>query len=200
MKDPDLGGVLAFLRSAERLKHTTRSAWTSTGRQESVAEHSWRLALMCIVLGRRFPSVDIGRVLRMCIVHDLGEAIHGDIPAPEQDPAHGKAAQERLDILDVTSPLPDTERDGIVALWEEYEAAATPEARLAKGLDKLETILQHNQGRNPPGFDYSFNLGYGRQYTTDDALIAELRSLLDAETTERARAADVGTRARREKQ
>ena len=71
-------------------------------------------------------------------------------------------------------------------LWDEYEAAASPEARLVKALDKLETILQHNQGRNPPGFDYRFNLGYGRQYTGGHPLIVALRELLDQETAARA--------------
>ena len=73
-------------------------------------------------------------------------------------------------------------RDEIVELWDEYEAASTREARVAKALDKLETIMQHNQGRNPPAFDYAFNLEYGRRYTTDDPVIAEIRALLDAET------------------
>jgi putative hydrolase of HD superfamily len=71
-------------------------------------------------------------------------------------------------------------------LWDEYEAAATPEARLAKGLDKLETILQHTQGANPPDFDYRFNLGYGRQHTSGDPFLEELRRILDDDTERRA--------------
>jgi len=77
-------------------------------------------------------------------------------------------------------------RDEIVELWDEYEAATTPEARLAKALDKLETILQHTQGDNPPGFDYRFNLGYGREYTAGDPLIEAMRRILDEETERRA--------------
>lgn len=67
--------------------------------------------------------------------------------------------------------LPTPQREEVVALWDEYEEGATPEARLAKGLDKLETILQHTQGANPPDFDYRFNLGYGRRYTEDHPLL-----------------------------
>jgi len=178
-------GILGFLRYAERLKYLTRSAWTSTGRQESIAEHSWRLSLMCLVLRGDFPGVELDRVLRMCIVHDLGEAVHGDIPAPAQERMDGKASQERADIVEAMASLPAAERDEILALWEEYEAAATPEARLAKALDKLETILQHNQGMNPAGFDYAFNLHYGRQYTTDPPVIAAMRAALDGETKKR---------------
>ena len=67
-------------------------------------------------------------------------------------------------------------------LWEEYEACRTPEARLVKALDKAETILQHNQGMNPPDFDYAFNLSYGAEYFRSDKVLQRLRSLLDIDT------------------
>jgi putative hydrolase of HD superfamily len=67
-------------------------------------------------------------------------------------------------------------------LWDEYEAATTPTARLAKALDKLETILQHTQGQNPADFDYGFNLEYGRAFTRDHPVIVALREILDLET------------------
>jgi putative hydrolase of HD superfamily len=185
--DDELPGLLDFLRAAEALKTAPRSGWTSAGEPESVAEHTWRLCLMALVLAPRFPEVDAGRLLRLCVVHDLGEAIGGDVPAPEQA-GRGtvKAAGERRDLLALLAPLSEPLRDEIAALWDEYEAAATPEARLAKALDKLETILQHTQGENPPGFDYRFNLGYGRRYTDADPRLAALRALLDAETVRRA--------------
>ena len=69
-----------------------------------------------------------------------------------------------------------------MARWDEYNAVATPEARLAKGLDRLETVLQHVQGANPPDFDYGFNLGYGRAHTDAHPLVAALRAPVDAET------------------
>jgi 5'-deoxynucleotidase YfbR-like HD superfamily hydrolase len=126
--------------------------------------------------------VDLSRLLRMCLVHDLGEALGGDVPAPEQRAAVPKAGQERADLLRLTASLPAPLRDEIVALWDEYEAATTPEARLAKGLDKLETILQHTQGKNPADFDYAFNLAYGRRFTAGDPLLEAIRARLDAET------------------
>ncbi len=101
-----------------------------------------------------------------------------------------KAAQERADLLTLLAPLPVADRDRLVALWDEYEANATPEARLAKAIDKLETILQHVQGANPPGFDYRYNLEYGRRYTTGHPLLDALRAELDAATEARARAED----------
>jgi putative hydrolase of HD superfamily len=190
-----LGAILDFLRRAERLKNVTRSGFTSEGRPESVAEHTWRLSLMALLFEESFPDVDFARLVKMCIVHDLGEALGGDIPAPVQADAAArgegpKAADERRDLLELLEPLPEPLRVEITALWDEYEAAETPEARLAKALDKLETILQHTQGDNPPDFDYRFNLGYGREYTAGDPLIVALRRILDEETERRAREAD----------
>ena len=120
-----------------------------------------------------------------------GEAIGGDVPAPEQARrAAGKAADERRDLLQLLAPLPASVRDEITTLWDEYETALSAEARLAKALDKLETILQHTQGNNPADFDYRFNLTYGRQYTGDHPLLAAVRVLLDEETERRAREAE----------
>lgn len=148
---------LQFMREAERLKNVLRSARTSTGRHESTAEHTWRLALLALVLADEKPELDLPRVLAMCLVHDLGEAYEGDIPAVAQcDPA-SKAAAELAAMERLTPLLPAEAAARIRTLWEEYEACATPEARWVKALDKAETILQHNQGANPADFDYEFN-------------------------------------------
>src|SRR3954449_9472208 len=142
MKESELTGLLDFLRAAERLKTVTRSAYTSTVEQESVAEHTWRLALMAMLLAPNFPAVDFARLVKICIVHDLGEAIGGDIPPPEQarrkasGASAGKAADERRDLLSLVQPLPLRLRDEITSLWDEYEAAQSVEAKLAKALDK----------------------------------------------------------------
>lgn len=72
--------LLRILSVAERLKCATRHCYTSSGRHESVAEHSWRLSLMAMLLSHDFPQADMDRVIRMCLIHDLGEAFTGDIP------------------------------------------------------------------------------------------------------------------------
>lgn len=192
MNASEIAGVLEFLRAAEQLKNTHRSAWTSGGEPESVAEHTWRLCLMALLLRDEFPEVDFARLVQICIIHDLGEAIGGDIPAIHQVPGESKAAQERADLLQLLHPLPERLRAEITGLWDEYEAAETPEARLAKALDKLETILQHNQGRNPPDFDYGFNLEYGKRFTRGHPLIETLRTILDEDTARRANEAAPG--------
>lgn len=180
MPDPARDAYLAFFRSVEALKDTMRNSWTSCGRRESTAEHTWRLCLMALALEDELPEVDIRRLLQLLIVHDLGEAVHGDIPAPLQGP--DKTADERADLVGLLAPLPEPARSRLLGLWDEYNAVASPEARLAKGLDRLETVLQHVQGANPAGFDYAFNLGYGRMHTDAHPLVAALRVPVDAET------------------
>jgi putative hydrolase of HD superfamily len=192
MRTDELDGILTFLRAAERLKTVTRSGWTSAGEQESVAEHTWRLCLMAMLLYGDTPGIELARLLRMCLIHDLGEAIHGDVPAPAQQAGAGKAEQERADLVELTASLPTALRQEILDLWDEYEAAESPEAKLAKGLDKLETILQHTQGRNPADFDYAFNLDYGQRFTGADPVLAALRARLDEETARRAKAREPG--------
>jgi putative hydrolases of HD superfamily len=187
MTPDELDGVLTFLRSAERLKTVTRSGWTSAGQAESVAEHTWRLCLMAMLLYGDAADVDLARLLKMCLIHDLGEAIGGDVPAPTQTADLNKSEHERRDLLHLIEPLPPRLQAEILELWDEYESARSREARLAKGLDKLETILQHTQGLNPAGFDYAFNLGYGQEYTAADPVLAALRARLDTETARRAR-------------
>ncbi len=194
----DIERVLDFLRAAEKLKTTHRSAYTSAGNPESTAEHTWRLCLMAMLVASDIPDVDVGRLLRICVVHDLGEAIGGDVPAPEQARRSAAGAphkhdEERRDLVTLASKLPDRLRDEIVALWDEYEAGQTREAQLAKALDKLETILQHTQGANPPDFDHAFNLQYGRHYTEQPHVVAAMRAILDRET---ARLADASTAAK----
>jgi len=180
-----LSQILTFLQTAESLKSTLRSAHTSFGRPESVAEHTWRLCLLVMVLAPEFPEVDAHRLMKICLIHDLGEALQGDIPAPLQDPNFDKSQSEREDLLELLSPLPELQRGEILELWEEYEQAATPEAKLAKAFDKLETLLQHTQGQNPPDFDYAFNLDYGRRYTELNVQTRQLRAWIDEETRKR---------------
>lgn len=185
MNHRDLAGRLDFIRAAEQLKNVLRSAYTSTGRQESTPEHTWRLCLLAMVCQDLLPELDFEKVLKICVIHDLGEAIHGDVPAIHQTAAVDKSASERQDLLTLLSPLPAALQQEFVALWDEYDQASSAEAQAVKALDKLETIIQHSQGHNPPDFDYAFNLGYGKSYTSTHALFAQLRALADEHTRQR---------------
>lgn len=174
-----------FIKEAEGLKSTLRTAWTAEGRQESTAEHSWRLALFAGVMCREFPELDWEKILMMCLVHDLGERYSGDISAALKPDADDKLNQERADVQRICRFLPKEGAGEVSGLWEEYSQGITPEARFVKALDKAETIIQHSQGRNPAGFDYEFNLEYGKEYFDRDERLEALRSLIDAETRKR---------------
>lgn len=182
----DLVGRLEFIREAERLKNVLRSGHTSSGRPESTAEHTWRLCLLAITFQDLLAPLNFERVLKLCIVHDLGEAISGDIPATMQALDADKSEVERRDLILLSNTLPSHVQTSLLALWEEYEAAATPEAKVVKALDKIETIIQHNQGANPPDFDYEFNIQYGSKYASVHPVIAELRALVDEDTRQNA--------------
>jgi putative hydrolases of HD superfamily len=189
----EIEGTLAFLRAAERLKTVPRSGRTSAGESESVAEHTWRLCLMAMLFYGHMPGVDLARLLKMCLIHDMGEALRGDVPAPQQTAGSSKAGEERADLLQLIEPLPPALRQEILTLWDDYERAESIEGKLAKGLDKLETILQHTQGKNPPDFDYEFNLAYGLRYTEADPLLAAVRRRLDEETARRSHSNRAGS-------
>lgn len=182
MNNSDLTGILEFLRSTEQLKNTIRNARTSNGREESTAEHTWRLCLMALLFEEQFSHLDILRLIKICIIHDLGEVIGGDIPATDENASKDKSIQERKDLAQLIHPLSESLQVHILELWDEYENASSEEAMIAKALDKLETILQHTQGKNPKDFNYGFNMSYGKKYTDQHELTARLREMIDQDT------------------
>lgn len=185
MTDPQLAGRLRFLQEAEALKNVLRSGHSSAGRPESTAEHSWRLCLMALVFEDSFAGLDMKKVLSLCVIHDLAEAVVGDVPAILQQEGDDKEETEREGLRQLLKHLDPALAARFTALWEEYVQAATPEARAVKAMDKCETIMQHNQGLNAPGFDYGFNLDYGRTHTDAVPALAPLRALLDEGTRAR---------------
>lgn len=179
-----LTGILDFLQASEQLKDTLRSGATRTGRPESTAEHSWRLALMILLFERELNGVDVPKLLKLCIVHDLGEAISGDVPAPFQTPGDDRQARERRDFQALCAPLAEDLAGELLALFDEYAAAESHEARLAKAFDKLETMLQHLLMPTRDEIFYDFNLGYGRDRTDYCPLTRQIRDRVDAQTRE----------------
>lgn len=134
---------LNFLHRLEVLKCNTRHSWTSTGRHETVAAHSWRLAMMALLLEGELPGVDLDKVLRMCLIHDLGEAVTGDIPSFEKDGSDED--REAQAVAGLLSTLPQPLSGELTALFAEMDALETPEAQVYKALDKLEAVIQHNE-------------------------------------------------------
>lgn len=183
--------VLEILHVAERLKCNTRHCDTSTGRRESVAEHSWRLCLFAMLLEQEpeFRSLDMGRVLRMCLIHDLGEAFTGDIPAfskSSQDEGREQALYEGW-----IAQFPPANRAQFQALLAEMTALATPEAKLYKALDKLEAVIQHNEASLDSWLplEYDLQRTYGQEAVQFSPYLRALKAEIDHWTAEKIAAA-----------
>ena len=134
---------LEILHVAERLKDTPRHCTTSQGRTESVAEHSWRISLMAFLLRSEFPDLDMDKVTRMCLIHDLGECFTGDIPTFLKTDTDRETEDSLLDRW--VRNLPEPLSREMSALYREMDAQQTGEAKLYKALDKLEALIQHNE-------------------------------------------------------
>lgn len=150
-----------FLGRIEKLKCNTRHSWTSSGRHESVAEHSWRLAVMALLCADEYPELDMNKVIKMCLIHDFGEAVTGDIPSFYKT-AENEADEEKA-IKGLLATLPPNEEAELVALFDELLALETPEAKLCKALDNLEAVISHNEAPIETWIpmEYSENLVYG---------------------------------------
>ncbi len=138
--------ILDFLKLSERLKLELRHSWLSNGRHESVAEHSWQMALMALLMHRHLDvEIDLEKTLKMIVVHDLVEVEAGDVPSFATGEAmEQKAAREDAAMRSIRKQLPDAVGEEIQALWQEYEAKQSNEAKFAGALDKLEVQVQHN--------------------------------------------------------
>lgn len=138
--------TLDFLPLAERLKRELRHSWLSDGRRESVAEHTWFMALMALLTHRRLEEpVSLERVLSMAIVHDLAEVEVGDIPYFETGDRKARKAELELAAIErIAAMLPAPEGEMVKQLWLEFEDGKTAEARFVRALDHLEVQVQHN--------------------------------------------------------
>ena len=136
---------LAFIVEIDRLKRVLRRTLvTDASRRENSAEHSWHLAIMAGVLAEYAPEgVDLARVVRMVLVHDLVEIDEGDTFAYDVDALVGKPDREKLCADRVFALLPPEQGAEIRALWDEFEDGATPDARYANALDRLQPLLQN---------------------------------------------------------
>jgi putative hydrolase of HD superfamily len=138
--------LIRFIKKAEKLKTELRHSWLSDSkRQESVAEHSWMLALIAMTI---FDSIDIElnqlKVMKMVTIHDLAEAITGDIPTFEVSSRQkSKYENEKAAIIEITRGLPQKVAEEYLELWQEMEDKQTAEAMMAQCLDKIEVLIQH---------------------------------------------------------
>ncbi|GGF56173.1 hypothetical protein GCM10011402_05170 [Paracoccus acridae] len=158
--DDDLSRRLRFLAEADGLKSVLRANLLIDGsRRENSAEHSWHLALYALVFADLAgPGVDVGRVIRMLLLHDLVEIDVGDVPLHSAGgQAHGSAqiqAAEAAAALRIFGLLPDAQARDFLALWQEFEAAASPDAIFAKALDRCQPVIQNLRSGGIGWIDY----------------------------------------------
>ena len=147
--------------------------------QEGLWRARWRplggLAMLALLLRDALPEVDMDKVLRMCLIHDVGEAVTGDIPSFQKTDANEEI--ERQAIAELLYPLPDGLRGELTALFAEMDALATPEARVYKALDKLEVVVQYNEAPLDTWLplEYELNQTYGIPETAPFPPLAALR-------------------------
>jgi len=152
-----LDAQMAFLTEACRLKSVTRATPLCDGsRPENSGEHSWHIALYALVLAEQAPDgVSIDRVIRMLLIHDLVEIDAGDAPIyGSHDPA-AMARAETAAADRIFGLLPADQAKDLRALWDEFEANQTPDARFAKSLDRFQPPNQNLAAGGGSWTDYN---------------------------------------------
>ena len=174
--------LLDVLHIAERLTDATRHCTTSSRRHESVAEHSWRLALMAFFIRDEFPQADMDKVVRMCLIHDLGEAFTGDIPTFDKTASDEAREEALLDRWVSSLPAPYSEE--MRALYQEMNERKTLEAKIYKALDGLEAVIQHNESPIDTWIEreYALNLTYADDKVAFSPYLTALREAVREDT------------------
>ena len=186
--------LLEIMKTAERLKDTTRHCDTSGGRRESVAEHCWMAALMAYFLKDEFPEANMDRVIKMCLIHDLGEAFTGDIPSFLKT-KDDEEKEDRL-LADWVDSLPVEFSREMKELYREMAELQTTEARIFKAIDGMEAVIQHNASHISTWApnEYELNLVYADDKVKFSPYLTGLRQEIRRETVKKIQEADENRR------
>lgn len=173
------GELLKILNVAEKLKCNTRHCYTSSGRHESVAEHCWRTALMAMLLETEFPQADMNKVIKMILIHDLGEAFTGDIPCFNKTSKDETNESNVLD--DWVKTFPEPEQKQWLELYAEMNALETQEAKIYKALDKMEAVIQHDESDISTWIplEYELQFKYGLENVQFSDYMKKLKTEID---------------------
>ena len=178
---------LDIIKIAGRLKTNFRHCETVPGRKESIADHSYRIALMAMIMTgeEEYQDLDMNKVIRMCLIHDLGEAFTGDIPTFEKSSQDEVTEQQILD--DWVAGFSEPQRQEWTSLFAEMEAQQTREAKLYKALDKLEAVISHNESDIASWLplENELQLTYGREQVVFSPHLEELKSRIDSWTKDK---------------
>ena len=178
----DARALIDALTVAERLKDTMRHCYTKNGRRESVAEHCWMMTLAAFWMKDEFPEADMDRVLKMCLIHDLGEAFTGDVPAFEKT-ASNEQEEKRL-LYGWVASLPGDIAKEMLSLYDEMEKRETLEAKIYKAVDVLEAVIQHNISDISTWLplEYELNMTYAEDKVAFSEYLRALREEIRKDT------------------
>ncbi|MFU1856692.1 HD domain-containing protein [Sphingobacterium sp. NGMCC 1.201703] len=191
IKIEQLSAILDVLKLAEKLKFELRHSWLSNGRQESVAEHTWRMSLMAVLIEPLLDEkIDLSRLLKMIIIHDLVEAEAGDVSVLDQirnpDVKKIKQQNEEKAISNIKEMLTSTNGQEIYDLFYEFEEKDTFEAKVANAIDKLEVQLQHNHADISTWEEIEYDLSFviGKHVQFDDTFVV-LKDLIEKQAEQK---------------
>ena len=159
-----------FIKEIDKLKYIQRKTKLfNSDRHENDAEHSWHLAMMTIVLAEHSDQpIDVLKVLKMVLIHDIVEIDAGDIFIYDTLQNHTNTEQERIAAKRIFGLLPEEQAEEFIAIWEEFEAGITDEAKFAKTMDRFEPLLQNTS--NNGGTWAEFNVPYQKVYDKKKAI------------------------------
>lgn len=164
MQSDNLLKQVSFIKEIDKLKYIQRKTKLfNSDRNENDAEHSWHLAMMAIVLAEHSDKkIDILKVLKMVLMHDIVEIDAGDIFLYDTQKNHSNTEQELLAAQRIFGLLPKEQADEFIAIWKEFEDGETDEAKFAKAMDRFEPLLQNTS--NNGGTWKEFNVPYQKVY------------------------------------
>jgi putative hydrolase of HD superfamily len=164
MKTEDLLNQIAFIKEIDKVKYIQRKTKLfHSDRNENDAEHSWHLALMAIVLAEHSDKpIDVLKVVKMVLIHDIVEIDAGDTFIYDSQKNHSNTDEERLAANRIFGLLPKKQAEELIAIWEEFEAGETNEAKFARSMDRLEPLLQNTS--NNGGTWKEFGVSYDKVY------------------------------------
>ncbi|MBE9462400.1 HD family hydrolase [Dyadobacter subterraneus] len=167
MQTEDLIKQIEFIKEIDKLKYIQRrTKLFNSDRNENDAEHSWHLAMMAIILSNHSNvEIDVLKVVKMVLIHDIVEIDAGDTFLYDTTKNHTNTDEELLAAKRIFGILPDEQRDEMIAVWEEFEAGETAEAKFARTMDRLEPLLQNasNQGGTWKEFDVDYQKVYDKK-------------------------------------
>lgn len=153
-----------FIKEIDKVKYIQRKTKLfNSNRNENDAEHSWHLAMMALILAEHANEpIDVLKVVKMVLIHDIVEIDAGDTFIYDMQKNHINTDQERLAANRIFGLLPQEQSKEFIAVWEEFEAGLTPEAKFARTMDRLEPLLQNTS--NNGGTWKEFDVDYGKVF------------------------------------